>query len=138
MKNLFKGFDDWIEIFLTGKHTDSAGKTRTWTRDDLNQAVNNHSTDDPAPAVLGHPEDDSPAYGWTGGGLKELANMGFVVIQTPAANDRIDFGNKLLCSNRRLPPRTLAYLILEMLDRFLTRDRIQCALAKPARDESPA
>jgi hypothetical protein len=55
----------WTPIFRTGTHTDSQGRSRTWTTDDLDKAV---STYDPAtreaPLVLGHPRDNSPAFGW--------------------------------------------------------------------------
>jgi hypothetical protein len=61
----FKGFDDWIEVFRGGEQTDSAGRTRTWTAEEIDQIVANHSADDPAPAVLGHPRADRPAYAWT-------------------------------------------------------------------------
>lgn len=55
----------WIEIFRTGTWTDSAGRTRTWTRADLDRIVRTY---DPskreAPLVFGHPKDNAPAYGW--------------------------------------------------------------------------
>lgn len=54
-----------VEIFRTGTHTDSSGKTRDWTSRDLAKLVDTY---DPAqreaPAVVGHPQTDSPAYGW--------------------------------------------------------------------------
>jgi hypothetical protein len=56
---------DWLEIFKTGRHTDSAGQTRDWTADDLATIARQY---DPAhheaPIVLGHPAHDAPAYGW--------------------------------------------------------------------------
>lgn len=61
----FRGFDDWIEVFRAGEHTDAAGNTRTWTADDLDQIVRNHSEADAAPIVIGHPKTNDPAYGWT-------------------------------------------------------------------------
>lgn len=55
----------WITAFKTGTHKDRAGKTRTFTRDDLDAIVKKF---DPkvrkAPACKGHPDVDSPAYGW--------------------------------------------------------------------------
>lgn len=59
------GFDDYIEVFQAGKHTDSAGNARTWSRDDLDQIIANFDTAQPAPLVIGHPKTDSPAWGWT-------------------------------------------------------------------------
>lgn len=54
-----------VEIFRTGTWTDSAGNTRTFSQADLEQIRDKY---DPAvqeaPAVLGHPKDNAPAYGW--------------------------------------------------------------------------
>ncbi len=56
---------NWDKIFVTGTHTDKNGNRREWTEADLDRMV---ETYDPAkreaPVVLGHPRDDSPAYGW--------------------------------------------------------------------------
>ena len=56
---------DWFEIFKVGTHTSSEGDTREWTLKDLEKIASlydpaNHE----APIVIGHPEHDSPAYGW--------------------------------------------------------------------------
>lgn len=59
------GFDDYIEVFQAGKHTDSAGNARIWSRDDLDQIIANFDAAQPAPLVIGHPKTDSPAWGWT-------------------------------------------------------------------------
>lgn len=63
----FAGLDDWFEVFRAGPQTDSAGHTRTWTTDELDEMVRNHDADHPAPFVAGHPKTDDPAYGWTAG-----------------------------------------------------------------------
>lgn len=64
MKN-FKGFDDWIEVFRTGTHTDSAGNIRDWKEDDLKKISENYNPEkNEAPIVIGHPADNAPAYGW--------------------------------------------------------------------------
>ena len=56
---------DWIEIFRTGTHTDSAGNTADWTDRDLDKIVSSYNPAiHEAPIVIGHPEIDSPAYGW--------------------------------------------------------------------------
>jgi hypothetical protein len=58
-------FDDWIQVFKTGTHTDSSGTERTWTQDDLDKIVSNYdASNEQAPIVLGHPKTDDPAYGW--------------------------------------------------------------------------
>lgn len=76
----FKGFDDFIEIFEGGWQTDSQGRTRYWSEQDLDQLVANHNADDPFPAVIGHPATAKPAYGWgqklKRSGMKVLAKFG--------------------------------------------------------------
>jgi len=67
MKN-FKGLTDWFEIFRTGTWTDAAGNTREWTAADLDTIIANYDPNtEEAPLVIGHPETDSPAYGWVEG-----------------------------------------------------------------------
>lgn len=64
---------DWIEIFKTGEHTDSKGRKRTWTTADLDKMVSMYNpADHEAPAVIGHPKDNHPAYGWA----SELKRVG--------------------------------------------------------------
>jgi hypothetical protein len=54
-----------LEIFKAGTHTDSQGRTRTYTEKDLDQIVNSYKpAEREAPLVLGHPKDNDPAYGW--------------------------------------------------------------------------
>lgn len=60
----FNGLDDWIEIFRSGTHTDSKGRQASFTNADLDQIIANHALG-AAPAVLGHPKHDDPAYAWT-------------------------------------------------------------------------
>jgi hypothetical protein len=58
----FKGFGDFVELFRAGEQTDSQGRTKIWTHEELDQVVANHM---PAPAVIGHPKTDAPAYAWS-------------------------------------------------------------------------
>lgn len=66
----------WTAVFKTGTHTDSSGNTRTWTEKELDEIAGNY---DPArheaPVVLGHPRDDTPAWGW----VEELKRTGDVL-----------------------------------------------------------
>lgn len=59
----FKGLADWIEVFRAGTHTDSKGRSCTFAEGDLDQMVSNLALG-AAPAVLGHPKHNDPAYGW--------------------------------------------------------------------------
>lgn len=60
---------NWIEVFKTGKHIDSAGNQREWKEEDLDKIVALY-TNQPAeerhdaPVVVGHPESNKPAYAW--------------------------------------------------------------------------
>lgn len=56
----------WIEVFRAGTHRDSEGRECTFTADDLDQMVRNESLG-AAPAVLGHPKHDDPAWAWSNG-----------------------------------------------------------------------
>jgi hypothetical protein len=55
-----------IEVFKAGTHTANNGMTKTYSVADLEAivATYNGQTDRKAPLVLGHPDLDSPAYGW--------------------------------------------------------------------------
>ncbi|GAB4485990.1 MAG: hypothetical protein OHK006_13120 [Thermodesulfovibrionales bacterium] len=56
---------DWIAIFRTGRHTDSAGNKKDWTEQDLDRIVETYDpTQHEAPVVIGHPETNAPAWGW--------------------------------------------------------------------------
>lgn len=54
-----------LQIFKTGKQTDSNGIERTWTAADLDQiAAAYNPANHEAPVVIGHPKDNAPAFGW--------------------------------------------------------------------------
>ena len=62
---IFKGFNDYIEIFKGGKQTDSSGKEHDGDKL-IDQIMKSFSpgTHEP-PIVVGHPKDNAPAFGWT-------------------------------------------------------------------------
>jgi hypothetical protein len=68
----------WLEIFRTGEHTDSNGRSHSYTPEALDLIAakyNSQILDDPsreAPVVKGHPQTDSPAFGW----VNRLARRG--------------------------------------------------------------
>lgn len=54
-----------IEVFRSGTHTSSQGDTITFTTADLREISEAYDpVTAPAPVVVGHPEMDTPAYGW--------------------------------------------------------------------------
>ena len=76
----FSGLSDWFEVFRAGTQTDSQGRTKTFTEADLDSIVANHSGEQPAPLVVGHPKTNHPAYGWTA----ELKRDGDVLLAKAA------------------------------------------------------
>lgn len=60
----------WIEVFKAGTHTDASGKRFSFGAADLDQMAHNHTLG-AAPAVLGHPKHDDPAYAWVDGFKRE-------------------------------------------------------------------
>lgn len=55
---------NWIEVFKAGTHTDSSGLEQSFSEKDLRDIVKNFDAEVSAPAVIGHPKSDDPAWGW--------------------------------------------------------------------------
>lgn len=65
MTNQELNFPEWIEVFAKGRWTDAEGHTKDWTFEDLLKIASSYNPKNyEAPIVIGHPETDSPAYGW--------------------------------------------------------------------------
>lgn len=64
-KRTAPNFKEWFEVFPAGTHTDSVGKTKTWTEADIDQMVANFNANDKVPFVIGHPKSNAPAWGWS-------------------------------------------------------------------------
>jgi len=60
-----------IEIFRTGQHRDMGGRSLKFGDEILSQIADYDPTN-PAPIVIGHPRDNSPAYGW----IKAIRKVG--------------------------------------------------------------
>lgn len=61
----FNGLTDWFEVFKAGTWTDSSGKERTFSQQDLDNIVQKYDPEkNEAPFVFGHPKTDAPAFGW--------------------------------------------------------------------------
>lgn len=55
----------WIEVFKTGTHVASNGKTFNITLGDLDRIISQYNPFyHEAPVVIGHPKHDAPAFGW--------------------------------------------------------------------------
>lgn len=75
----FKGFNDWIEIFRGGLQIDSSGKAHDGDAI-IEKALNNFSKDvHEPPLVVGHPESNSPAFGWVDS-LKKTTKKGTTLL----------------------------------------------------------
>lgn len=59
---------DLLNIFRAGTHTSASGIKHTITEADLQGAIDGYSVElHEAPIVVGHPQDNNPAYGWVKG-----------------------------------------------------------------------
>ncbi len=56
--------DGWIDICRAGNWHDMAGRDVRLDEDRLDRIIAAQSAADPAPVVVGHPEENAPAYGW--------------------------------------------------------------------------
>ena len=75
----FKGFDEWIEIFRGGKQVDSRGNEHDGD-EVIDRALASFNIEEHEPPLtVGHPEDNSPAFGWVEG-LKETMKDGIKIL----------------------------------------------------------
>jgi len=71
-----------FEVFKTGTHTSDKGISKDYSLDDLNFiAMSYNPSEDEAPIVIGHPLDNSPAYGWVSS--LEVTEDGKLVADAP-------------------------------------------------------
>lgn len=81
-----------FEIFKTGTHTSDKGIEKEYSLDDLNFIAQSYKPDeDEAPIVIGHPIDNSPAYGWVSS--LEVTEDGKLVADAPDDKLHPDFLN---------------------------------------------
>jgi hypothetical protein len=83
-----------FEIFMTGTHTNDKGVTKEYSLDDLNFIAESYKPEeDEAPIVIGHPADNSPAFGWISS--LEVTEDGKLVADAPDDKLQPDFLNLL-------------------------------------------
>ena len=83
-----------FEIFKTGSHTSDKGISKEYTLDDLNFIANSYKPDeDEAPIVIGHPEDNDPAFGWVSS--LSVSEDGKLIADAPEDKLHPDFLNAL-------------------------------------------
>ena len=79
-----------FEIFKTGSHTSDKGIQKEYSLDDLNFIAQSYKPEeDEAPIVIGHPLDNSPAYGWVSS--LEVTEDGKLVADAPDEKLHPDF-----------------------------------------------
>lgn len=87
-----------FEIFKTGTHTSDKDITKEYTLDDLNFIAKSYNPEgDEAPLVIGHPVDNSPAYGWVSS--LEVTEDGKLVADAPDDKIQPDFLTALKAGN---------------------------------------
>ncbi len=96
------GFENqWIEIFRLGDY----GKKGNWDRPKIEQVIQNFKSKVWTPvAVLGHPEDDSPAFGW----IKDLRLRGDLL---DAQFEKVHPALEALVADGRYPNRSAAFYL---------------------------
>ncbi|QQS34796.1 MAG: hypothetical protein IPM56_11040 [Ignavibacteriales bacterium] len=83
-----------FEVFSTGTHTSDKGVTKDYSLEDLNFIAQNYKPEtDEAPLVIGHPQDNSPAYGWVSS--LEVTPQGKLVADAPDDKLHPDFLNAI-------------------------------------------
>jgi len=83
-----------FEIFKTGSHTSDKGISKEYTLDDLNFIANSYNPQvDEAPIVIGHPEDNDPAFGWVSS--LSVSEDGKLIADAPEDKLHPDFLNAL-------------------------------------------
>lgn len=79
-----------FEIFKVGNHTSDKGVSKEYTLDDLNFIASSYNpAESEAPLVIGHPEDNSPAYGWISS--LEVTPEGILIANAPDEKINSDF-----------------------------------------------
>ncbi|MDR2208825.1 MAG: hypothetical protein LBE22_07645 [Azoarcus sp.] len=100
-------FPNGIEIFRAGRHTDNAGTARDFTDADIHAIAAGYSAaKHEAPIVVGHPELDSPAYGWVDSVRAESASDGARLV-IDARDVEPQFAE--MVKTRRFPKRSAAF-----------------------------
>ncbi|MCH7974450.1 MAG: hypothetical protein IH949_11315, partial [Bacteroidetes bacterium] len=79
-----------FEIFKVGNHTSDKGVAKKYTMDDLNFIASSYNPEEnEAPLVIGHPVDNSPAYGWISS--LEVTPEGILIANAPDEKINSDF-----------------------------------------------
>ena len=93
--------NQWIEIFQAGDY----GEKGDWPAERLHEVVRNHNSETwQAPAVLGHPTDDAPAYAW----VSELREeSGRLMARFRDVHPALE----TLVADRRYPNRSAAFYL---------------------------
>lgn len=83
-----------FEIFKTGTHLSDKGISKEYTLDDLNFIANSYKPEeDEAPIVIGHPENNDPAFGWVSS--LSVSDDGKLIADAPEDKLHPDFLNAL-------------------------------------------
>lgn len=79
-----------FEVFKIGTHKSDRGITKDYSIDDLNFIADSYNPEeDEAPIVIGHPVDNSPAYGWVSS--LEVTPDGTLLADAPDEKLQSDF-----------------------------------------------
>lgn len=95
-----------IPIFRAGTHVAADGRRVTFTRDDLREIADSYEPAlQRAPHVIGHPELDSPAWGW----IKRLAVDGDLLVAVES--DQVEANFAQMVNQARFPNRSASFYL---------------------------
>ena len=100
------GLSDWFAVFCAGTHTDSKGRTATFTREDLDGIVDAYDPEQPSPCVITHQELYSP-FGYA---QVEALRRDGDMLQARCAADSIEPQFASLVEDGRLHNRSVQLL----------------------------
>lgn len=94
-----------VEVFKAGSHIDSNGTLRSFSTEDIDKIIQNYSAqyanNEKAPAVIGHPQTNNPAYGW----VKSLQRKDDILL---AEFEDIDEAFKEAVNKKKFPKTSVA------------------------------
>ncbi len=95
----------WIPFFKTGAQTDSLGREKIWTSEEVDNAVNNYNKltkEEKRPIVIGHPGDNLPILGF----VEKVKRVGDTLYALPG---NVSQSFKNMVKNGAFPNRSISF-----------------------------
>ncbi len=95
----------WIPFFKTGVQTDSLGREKIWTSEEVDKSVNNYNKlkqEDKRPIVIGHPNNNLPIVGF----IEKVKRVGDTLYALPG---KVSVSFKELVKDGKFPNRSISF-----------------------------